>query len=364
MAERSRDEPRILLVRLGSLGDIVHALPAAASLRDTFPGARIDWAVGAKWQRLLEGNPDLSNVVVASGAGAGGFAGTVRTLRAARYTCAVDFQALYKSALLAFFSRARVRIGFTSTYAREGLATIFYTERLNPRGAHKVDHNFTLAERAGAKKLAPRFPLTIHAQDEEAAAQALEQHNLRDYFVLNPGGGWLSKCWPAERYGELHRELEKRTGMRGVLSYGPGEEKLASELISSAGKPAPVGLPLGLGPLMALLKKAKLVVSADTGPLHLAAALGAPVVGLYGPTDPARNGPYGALGTLLSPGALGASRDVVVRNAGQSETTYRRGASHSPAMLSITVKQVVEACERRLGGAASLSARGIAPASE
>jgi heptosyltransferase-1 len=359
MVERSRDEPRILLVRLGSLGDIVHALPAAASLRDTFPGARIDWAVGAKWQRLLEGNPDLSNVVVARGAG--GFAATVRTLRAARYSCAVDFQALYKSALLAFFSRARARIGFTSTYAREGLATVFYTERLNPRGAHKVDHNFTLAERAGAKRLVPRFPLTIQAQDEEAAARALEQHNLRDYFVLNPGGGWLSKCWPAERYGELHRELEKRTGMRGVLSYGPGEEKLAHELISASGTPAPVGLPLGLGPLMALLKKAKLVVSADTGPLHLAAALGAPVVGLYGPTDPARNGPYGALG---APGALGASRDVVVRNTGQSETTYRRGASYSTAMLSITVKQVVEACERRLGGAGSASARGFAPASE
>jgi lipopolysaccharide heptosyltransferase I len=342
MPDTSNGEPRILLVRLGSLGDIIHALPAAASLRDTFPGARIDWAVGAKWKRLLEGNPDLSNVIVASPEGAGGFTQTARRLREAKYTCAVDFQALYKSALPAFFSRARRRIGFTSTYAREGLAAFFYTDRLNPRGAHKVDHNFTLAEAAGAKRLVPRFPLAIHAEDYEAFENALAQHNLRDFFVLNPGGGWVSKCWPAERYGELHRKLVERTGLRGVVSFGPGEEKLANELVSAAGQPTPVALPLGLGPLMALLRKAKLVVSADTGPLHLAAALGAPVVGLYGPTDPARNGPYGPSGPPFF------SRDEIVRNPGQSETTYRRGTSYSTAMLSISVKQVFEACERRL----------------
>ncbi|HKS81753.1 MAG TPA: glycosyltransferase family 9 protein [Candidatus Acidoferrales bacterium] len=313
----------------------MHALPAAASLRAAFPNARIDWAVEPKWMRLLEGNPDLSNVLEANRKGLAGFARTLRAVRGAKYTCAIDFQALYKSTLLAFSSGAPQRIGFTSSYAREGLAAHFYTEKLNPRGAHKVDHNFTLAERVGARTLVPRFPLRIHPQDDEEVTRALASRNLRDFFVLNPGGGWVSKCWLPERYGELHRMLASRTGLQGVVSFGPGEERLANEVVSAAGNPPPVALPLGLGPLMALLKRAKLVVSADTGPLHLAAALDARVVGLYGPTDPARNGPYSA-------------HAVVVRNPRDCETTYRRGASHSASMLSINVNQVLQACERCL----------------
>lgn len=329
-------EPRILLVRLGSLGDIIHALPSAAALRDTFPNARIDWAVESKWARLLRGNPDITNVVVVDRGKPGGFRAAMRQIRAVGYDCAIDFQALYKSALLAFASGAPRRIGFKSSYAREGLAAALYTERLNPRGPHKVDHNFTLAECAGARVLSGRFPVGVNPEDEEQVGRELANQRVSDFFVLNPGGGWLSKCWPAARYGELHRRIADRFGWRGVVTFGPGEESLAREVISAAGNPSPVALPLGLGPLTALLRRAKFVVSADTGPLHLAAALGAAVIGLYGPTDPSRNGPYGA-------------RDVVVRNPHASVTTYRRGASYSPAMLSITVDQVLDAIERRLG---------------
>ena len=329
-------EQRFLLVRLGSLGDVIHALPSAASLRDTFPDARIDWVVEGKWARLLQGNPDITSVVVLDRARRGGFHAAVMQLRAAHYTCALDFQALYKSALLAFASGAARRIGFKSSYAREGLAAALYTERLNPRGPHKVDHNFTLAERAGARALTPRFSITVEHEDEEHVARELSGRGIADFFVLNPGGGWLSKCWPAQRYGELHQKLAEQYGRCGVITFGPGEENLAQQVISAAGNPAPVALPLGLGPLMALLRRAKFVVSADTGPLHLATAVGTPVVGLYGPTDPSRNGPYG-------------SAHVVVRNAFASETTYRRGASYSPAMMSITVEQVLKTIECRLG---------------
>ena len=329
-------DPRFLLVRLGSLGDIVHALPAAAALRDTFPDARIDWIVEAKWSRLLEGNPDLSNVISAERRSAGGILATVRSLRSTKYTCAIDFQGLYKSAFLAFASGAPRRIGFQSSYAREGIAAYCYTDRANPRGPHKVDHNLTLAERAGARKSTPRFPLAILSEEDEHVSRDLAAHNLREFFVLNPGGGWRSKCWPAERYGELHRRLVERYGWRGVITFGPGENYLAQEAIAAAGEPRPVAIALELGPLMALLRRASFVVSADTGPLHLASALGAPVVGLYGPTDPSRNGPYTAA-------------DIVVRNPRFSETTYRRGASYSPSMLSITTEQVIEAVERRVG---------------
>jgi heptosyltransferase I len=326
-------EARFLLVRLGSLGDVIHALPAASALRDAFPEARIDWLIEPKWRRLLEGNPDLTEVISLEKKSAGGLITTVRKLRAAHYTCAIDFQGLYKSALPAFASGALRRIGFPSTYARESFASLLYTDRINPRGAHKVDHNLTLAEAAGARSSSPRFPLTLRPEDEKQVVQELARHNIADFYVLNPGGGWRSKCWPPERYGELHHRLAMQNGWRGMISFGPGEERLAQELVSAAGSRPPVAVPLSLGPLLALLRRAQFVISADTGPLHVASALGTPVVGLYGPTDPARNGPYGA-------------QNIVIRNPGKSETTYRRGASYSSPMLSITVDQVADAVAR------------------
>jgi heptosyltransferase I len=328
-------DARFLLVRLGSLGDVIHALPAASALRDAFPEARIDWLIEPKWCRLLEGNPDLTEIMPLEKKTAAGLIATIRKLRAAHYTCAIDFQGLYKSALPAFASGAQRRIGFPSTYAREGFASVFYTDKINPRGAHKVDHNLTLAQAADASPSPPRFPLTLRPEDEKQVTQDLACHNLAEFFVLNPGGGWRSKCWPPERYGELHHRLAAQLGWRGIITFGPGEESLAQELVSAAGNPPPIALPLGLGPLMALLRRAKFVVSADTGPLHLASALGTPVVGLYGPTDPARNGPYG--GT-----------SIVIRNPAKSETTYRRGASYSSPRLSITADQVADAVARLL----------------
>ena len=334
-------DARFLLVRLGSLGDVIHALPAASALRDAFPEARIDWLIEPKWRRLLEGNPDLTEIISLEKKSAAGLINTARKLRAAHYTCAIDFQGLYKSALPALASRAPRRIGFPSTYAREGFASLFYTDRINPRGAHKVDHNLTLAEAAGAARRPspPRFPLTLRSEDEKQVTQELARHNIADFYVLNPGGGWRSKCWPPERYGELHHRLAVQRGWRAIISFGPGEESLAQELVSAAGTPAPVALSLGLGSLMALLRRAKFVISADTGPLHLASALGSPVVGLYGPTAPARNGPYGG-------------QNIVIRNPGKSETTYRRGASYSSPMLSITVDQVADAVARLISAKA------------
>jgi len=330
-------EPSFLLVRLGSLGDILHTLPSAAALRDTFPAARIDWAVEPRWVRLLSGNPDINGVISANRTSLGGLIGTLETIRATRYTCAVDFQALYKSALLAWASRAPRRIGFKSSYAREGLASLLYTDRVNPRGPHKVDHNLTLVEAVGARRgNKPRFPLSVGGQDRETVAREIARASLPEFFVLNPGGGWVSKCWPPERYGQLHSKLVSRFGWRGVVTFGPSERGIAQRVLESAGQPAPIALPVALGPLMALLERAKFVVSADTGPLHLASALGAPVVGLYGPTDPSRNGPF-------------SRADIVVRNPQAAVTTYRREASYSPSMLSISVEQVVQACERRLG---------------
>jgi heptosyltransferase-1 len=333
---RPANAERFLIVRMGSMGDVVHTLPAVAALRDSFPAAQIDWLIDRRWRALLEGNPDVSGILSFDRKSLGEVMTCIRALRRADYTCAIDFQSLYKSALMTFLSGAPKRVGFDRHYAREAGAALLYTQRVSPRGAHKVEHNLSLVESVGAKARAVRFPLARAAEAEAWVSRELESRGLREYFVLCPGGGWRSKCWPAERFGELHQELARKHGWSGVVSFGPGEEPLEEEVRRAAGKSNPAIFPMTLLQLIAVLRRARFVVAGDTGPLHLAVALGTSVVGLYGPTDPARNGPY-------------TKTDVVVRNAKPDQTTYHRGGEYSPAMLSISVPQVLAAIERRLG---------------
>jgi lipopolysaccharide heptosyltransferase I len=329
-------DERFLVVRLGSLGDIVHTLPAAGALRESFPGARIDWVVETRWQALLNGNPDLDKVIPLDRASWRSIRECVRELRAARYTCAIDFQGLYKSAALALFSGASRRVGFDRAHAREGGAAMFYNKRVAPPAGHIIEQNLALVCALGARATTPRFPLHVTPKAEAEVEQLLSGQGLKEFYVISPGGGWPGKCWPAEQYGHLHRRLAEKYRWRGVVNYGPGERKLAEAVRLVAGEPEPVLLSLELPQLVALLRRAKFVVAGDTGPLHLASALGTPVVGLYGPTDPVRNGPYN-------------SANIAVRNARADETTYRRSAQPAPSMLSITVDQVVAAVERRVG---------------
>jgi heptosyltransferase I len=330
---------RFLIVRLGSLGDIIHTLPAAAALRDSFPLARIDWVVETKWRAILDGNRDLNRVISFDRRRVAGVVETVASLRRAQYTCAIDFQSLYKSALLGFLSGAEERLGFDRAYAREGLATLLYTRRIHPSGIHKVEQNLSLAMAAGAVAPGvPRFAFPESAEADEWADGKMRELGGGDFYVVSPGGGWRSKCWPAERYGALHGEILRLVGLQGIVSFGPGEEKLAEAAVAAAGSNTFFPLAMDLPQLMAVLRRAKFFVAADTGPLHLAAALGTPVVGLFGPTDPGRNGPYG-----------GAS--MVVRKAEAGETTYKRGASYSPAMMRIEVSDVLAAIDRLLGRA-------------
>lgn len=331
-------EPRILIVKLSSLGDILHTLPAVHALRVSFPQARMDWVVDARWMALLEGNPDVSEVLPLRAASWRELLACVRRLRAQRYDVALDFQGLYKSAVLAWLSGARERIGFTRGFAREGGAALLYTRRVAPEARHVIQQNMDLALAAGARPVECRFPVRVAPEAEEYVRAQLAALGVKDYFVLSPGGGWRSKCWPAERYGHLHRRLlslPEFAGWRGVVNFGPGERALAEAVRMVAGPPEPVLLPLELPQLVALIRGAKFFVGGDTGPLHLAVALGVPVVGLYGPTDPARNGPF-------------SPRDIVVRNARPEETSYQRGSSYAASMLSITVEQVVEAVRQRL----------------
>ncbi|MGH9727015.1 MAG: glycosyltransferase family 9 protein [Candidatus Acidiferrales bacterium] len=331
-------DERFLILRMGALGDIVHTLPAVVALRESFPRAEIDWLVDRKWSPILEGNPDAGKIMSIDRRSWRNVLATIRELRAARYTIALDFQSLYRSAILARLSGAPRRVGFDNSYAREAAATLFYTKKVTPRRTHKIEHNLELVESIGARAKEVRFPLFVSSEAAERVNHILSTHGINDLFVLSPGGGWGSKCWPAERYGALHRALVERYGWPGVISFGPNERGLAESVRRAAGLPEPLVELFNLPQLMALLRRAKFVVAADTGPLHLASALGTPVVGLYGPTDPARNGPF-------------SKCDVVVRNASAAETTYRREKTPAPSMLSITVEQVLDAVARRLGAA-------------
>jgi ADP-heptose:LPS heptosyltransferase len=290
---------------------------------------------------VLEGSPALDEVIPFDRRSVWGAIECVQRLRENRYTCAIDFQGLYKSSILAALSGAKRRIGFDRAWAREPGAAMFYSERVAPVGRHVADLNYSLAERAGASRTAtPVYPLRVPAGG--AASIRARLHDLGvagEYIVVGPGGSWRAKCWPPERYGEFCREFDRLNGVRVVLIHGPGEKSIADEVLRAANPARPAVIATTIEELMGLLAHARCMVAADSGPLHLAAALGTPVVGLYGPTDPGRNGPY-------VPDA------VILHKSRPEEISYKRRPEYSPAMLRITVEDVLAATDGLLKASA------------
>jgi heptosyltransferase-1 len=333
----NKNEDRFLVVRLTALGDILHTLPAVAALRAAHKNARIDWVVERKWSPVLEGSPAIDEVIPFDRRSAWGALECVERLRENRYSCAIDFQGLYKSSILASLSGAPRRIGFERTWAREKGAAMLYTERVTPVGRHVAELNYSLAQQAGASRpQTPEYPLRVPAGGAASVRARLHDLGINgEYVVVGPGGSWRAKCWPAERYGEFCRELERKFNMRVVVIHGPGEKQIAEEVLRAAAPAQPTIISTTIEELMGLLAHARCLVAADSGPLHLAAALGTPVVGLYGPTDPARNGPY-------------AANAAIVHKAHPDEISYKRRAEYSAAMLRITVGDVMAATESLL----------------
>ena len=322
---------RFLVVRLTALGDILHTLPAVAALRAAHRNAQIDWVVERKWAPVLEGSLAISEVIPFDRASIFGGITCARRLRQKNYTCAIDFQGLYKSSVLTMLSAAPRRIGFERAWAREPGASLLYTERVIPAGRHVTELNYSLAEQAGSSRpRKPEYPLRVPAGGAASVRARLAEQKIGDYIVVGSGGSWRAKCWPTDRYGEFCRKFEKLHGLRAIVIHGPGEESLADEVCRAANPAVPIAMRTTIEELMGLLAHARCVVAADSGPLHLAAALGAPVVGLYGPTDPARNGPF-------------VSGAVIVSQARPEEISYKRRTTFSPAMLRISVDQVLEA---------------------
>jgi heptosyltransferase I len=346
---------RLLIVRLGSMGDIIHTLPAITALRRAFPDATLGWIVEECWAELLCTLPEPRSGPRSPRRPLVDRVHTVNTktwrrslfstqtweqiaaglseLRAQQYEVAVDFQGAARSAVLARWSGAPVIYG--AAQPRENVASMFYTRQVIVRGSHVVEQNFSLAEAAARLPLEmPKIDFPRDPTVEKKSEDRLQQ-NVGDFVLLNPGAGWGAKQWPAERYGEVARQLAE-DGVKCLINFGPGEESLM-RAVESASSGTAKGMAGSLTELIALTRRARLFIGGDTGPMHLAAALGIPVVAIFGPTNPERNGPFGI-------------RSIVLRSPA-SPTTHSHRAQPDPGMLEINPDEVVAAARKLLRSA-------------
>ncbi len=288
----------ILVVRLGALGDIVHTVPAVAALRAAFPDATIDWLVDAKHRRFLELVTALDRVVVLEQASPAGWVDVTRRLRQTRYDVAIDFQGLMKSAILARASGAPRVLGFSIWHLREKTARPFYSESVEADGGHVIRKNLRLLQALGVHDDRMMFPLAeieSRAADEVVAAAA-----GAPIALINPGAAWPNKRWNPQRFGEVASFLREVRGVAPFVLWGPGEESLAHAVVEASTGAARQAPATEVADLVSLCRRAALMISGDTGPLHIAAAAGVPIVSLFGPTDPGRNGPWAPLDAVIS----------------------------------------------------------------
>lgn len=343
---RKRPFRRILIIKPSSLGDIVHALPVLAALRAAFPRAHIDWLVSTSFVPLLEGHPLLSEVIPFDRRRYGQmlrrpsvfleFLRFLGFLRRRRFELVVDLQGLVRSGFIAWASGASTRVGFAD--ARE-FASLFYSRRVTcPRDCvHAVDRNLQLASAIGASPEKIEFPLGLRPEELQSARELLRKtagEPVESFIAVLPGARWESKCWPPERHAQLIDELAGRGAPRCVLLGAEADRPLADAIASRTG--APVVDLVGkttLRELAALLQLADLVVCQDSGPMHLAAALQRPIVALFGPTNPARTGPY-------------CERARVVRRPLECSPCYGKlcPLGHQKCLRELPVSSVLEAC--------------------
>jgi len=330
-------EPRFLVVRLSSLGDIVHTFPAVAAVRESFPNSEIVWLTHPRWESLVESSQLASKIWATETRSLASLRTIISRIRAKKLGVAIDYQGLWKSAALPFIGGVPRRIGFSSETIREFGVPVLYTDRVRCTAAHIAGQNGELSLRAGARNAVAKVPLSVPSLQEAFVLQLLHGFSIERYVVLSPGGGWRSKCWPPDRFGALCQKIRAGLGLRCVLNFGPGEEELIAAVKAASGNADPVPYNGSLVQLMALLRNAACIVGGDTGPLHLAVALGTPSVALFGPTDPMRNGPYRAGDSSLDTQKL----DIVIRSV-DAVTTYKRGDRPDRSLLKISVEEVFD----------------------
>jgi ADP-heptose:LPS heptosyltransferase len=336
-------EPRFLVVRLGSLGDIVHTFPAVAGLRESFPDSEIVWLTHPRWKELVESSELATEIWETETRSYHSLREVIGRIRKGHFTTAIDYQGLWKSAALPFFGVVSRRIGFSSQTIREFGVPVLYTDRVRCTQTHIADQNGELSQRAGARNGVAPIALAVPSIQEVFVLQLLRGFAIERYVVLSPAGGWRSKCWPPERYGVLCQKIRGILGKRCVVNYGPGEEDLVTAVKAASGEADPIAYNGSLGQLMALLRHAACIVGGDTGPLHLAVALGTPAVAIFGPTDPTRNGPF-----RTGDRAGNASPIDIVLRSPHAATTYKRSGQPALSILEIDVDTVFDAVRRQV----------------
>jgi heptosyltransferase I len=332
-------EPHFLVVRLGSLGDMVHTFPAVAALRESFPKAEIVWLTHPRWKALVESSELATEIWEIETRSLACVRDILSRIRNRKFTAAIDYQGLWKSAALPFLGRVPRRIGFSPYSVREFGVPVLYTDRVRTCSAHVAEQNGELSQRAGARNGVGPFQLAVPSLQEAFALQLLHSFGVDRYVVLSPAGGWRSKCWPTERYGPLCQQIYANLGVRCILNQGPGDDEIVAEVKAASGNATPIACNSSLHQLMVFLRNALCVVAGDTGPLHLAVALGTPVVALFGPTDPARNGPYRP--------ACDSAKDIVLRSP-HAVTTYKRRDQPDPSLLELDVAGVFDAVRKQV----------------
>lgn len=336
---------KVLIIRLGALGDILHALPAQQLLHTRLPAASIDWlaeppyipllrcvpGVRRAWpvdlRRWKSGSSDAPDVVR-----------LVTSLRQERFDMVVDFQGLLKSAVLArIASHGRV-VGFRAERFKEKGTGWLYTHREKGESdlnQHVIDGNLGLVKRfVGGNNATPLVPFKIPREDQEYVRRRLSDFEIRSPVLLNPGAGWVTKRWPVSKYGWLAKTIVEQLKLPVAVTYGPGEEGLVEELRQEAGIKNLVAFPTTITQLAALCRVSRLMVAGDSGPLHLAVSTGTPVVAILGPTATARNGPY-------------SETDIVVKRDLPCSNSYKRVCNQFICM-DISGETVLEAVQRRL----------------
>ena len=340
----------ILIVRLGALGDIVHAVPAAAALRRAFPQSRIDWVVDARHAPFADLVQPIDRVISLEKPSVAAWIDLVRQLRRSRYDVALDFQGLMKSAVIARASGAGRVVGFSIWHLREKGARPFYSDVDDGQeSAHVIQKNLSLLSTVGITSSEVRFPLVgTHSPALDVVRADVAAAGASAFALINPGAAWPNKRWPASRFGEVAIFLRDIRGLPSFVVWGPGEAPLAQAVIDASGGAARLAPPTTTADLLELSRAAALMVSGDTGPLHIAGAAGTPIVAIFGPTDPARNGPW-------------APDDLVVSRYATCGCHYQRSCRQSAWCLeTVSVAEVTAAIQQRLGAAARSSAEGAA----
>jgi lipopolysaccharide heptosyltransferase I len=341
-----RNSPRILIVKLTAIGDIVHAMPVACALRAHFPSAFTGWLAEGRAADILRGHRAIDELIVAPRR----WSRSLRSIWALRrklrrfdFDVTLDLQGLTKSALAAWLCGAKHRIGFAGAMGRE-ISTWLNNDRRVVRSPHVVDRYLELLGALGIERPEVTFDVPRPAAEATQVEQMLAQTSLshwerggaRDFTVINPGAGWPSKRWPPKRFAAVARHLLERHNLPSLVAWaGPEEHAWAQTIAAESNGAASVAPSTSLLELAELARRARLFIAADTGPLHVAAAVGTPCVGLFGPMPAERNGAYG-------PG------HVAIQKARLQGGSRARRRADNGTMLAITVEDVANACDKLL----------------